>query len=160
MATARTGRSEDSRGAPVAEHFNLQNHDFNSHVSLCCIDHDAQWSDDTRIARESYWFRRLNIIQPHGINKGDKNVNCYGSACWRLTSGHLRIVSEGWAGSRENTMKLLSIDGLTQIGYAKQRPTVLVGSVYDYLDSFTLPVNPVSFFLFPVSSYLKLSEIC
>ena len=25
---------------------------FNSHVSLCCIDHDAQWSDDTRKARE------------------------------------------------------------------------------------------------------------
>ena len=31
--------------SPVAEHFYLQNHDFNSHVSLCCIDHDAQWSD-------------------------------------------------------------------------------------------------------------------
>ena len=70
------------------------------------------------------------------------------SACWRLTSGHLRIVSEGWAGSSENTMKLHSIDGLTQVGYAKQRPTVLAGAVCDYLDSFTLPVNPVSFFLF------------
>ena len=45
--------------SPVAEHFHLQNHDFNSHVSLCCIDHDAQWSDDTRKARESYWIRRL-----------------------------------------------------------------------------------------------------
>ena len=50
---------------------NQQNHDFNSHVSLCCIDHDAQWSDDTRKARESYWIRRLNTMQPHGINKGD-----------------------------------------------------------------------------------------
>ena len=57
--------------SPVAEHFYLQNHDFNSHVSLCCIDHDAQWSDDTRKARKSYWIRRLNTIQPHGINKGD-----------------------------------------------------------------------------------------
>ena len=77
-----------------------------------------------------------------------------------LCSGHLRFVSEGWAGSSENTMKLHSIDGLTLVGYAKQRPTVLVGVVCDYLDSFTLPVNPVSFFLFPLSSYLKLSEIC
>ena len=57
--------------SPVAEHFHLQNHDFNSHVSLCCIEHDVQWSDDTRKARESYWIRRLNTIQPHGINKGD-----------------------------------------------------------------------------------------
>ena len=79
---------------------------------------------------------------------GDLWTQCYVSACWRLTSGHLRIVSEGWAGSSENTMKLHSIDGLTQVGYAKQRPTVLVGAVCDYLDSFTLPVNSVSFFLF------------
>ena len=58
------------------------------------------------------------------------------------------MVSEGWAGSSDNAMKLHSIDGLTQVGYAKQRPTLLVGAVCDYLDSFTLPVNPVSFFLF------------
>ena len=45
-------------------------------------------------------------------------------------------------------MKLHSIDGLTQVGYAKQRPTELVGAVCDYLDSFILPVSPVSFFLF------------
>ena len=45
-------------------------------------------------------------------------------------------------------MNLHLIDGLTQGGYAKQRSTVLVGAVCDYLDSFTLPVNPVSFFLF------------
>ena len=62
--------------SPAAEHFHLQNHDFNSHVSLFCIEHDAQWSDDTRKARESYWIRRLNTIQPHGINKGDYNVKC------------------------------------------------------------------------------------
>ena len=41
-----------------------------------------------------------------------------------------------------------SIDDPTQVGCAKQRPTVFVGTVCDYLDSFTLPVNPVSFFLF------------
>ena len=145
--------------SPVAEHFHSQNHDFNSHVFLCCIDHDAQWSDDTRKTRESYWIRRLNTIQPHGINKGDWNVKCYVSACWRLTYGHLRIVSEGWAVSGENTMKLHSTDGLTQVGYAKQRPTVLVSAVCDYLYSITLPVNSVSFFLFPLSSYLKLSGI-
>ena len=48
-------------------------------------------------------------------------------------------------------MKLHSIDGLTQVDYAKQRPTVLVGAVCDYLDSFTLPVDSVSFFLFSPS---------
>ena len=56
---------------PVTEHFHLQNYDFNSHVSLWCIEHDAQWWDDTRKARESYWIRRLNTIQPNDINKGD-----------------------------------------------------------------------------------------
>ena len=45
-------------------------------------------------------------------------------------------------------MKLHSVDDLTQVGYAKQRPTVLVGAVCDYLESFTLLVNPVFFFLF------------
>ena len=43
-------------------------------------------------------------------------------------------------------MKRHSIDVLTQVGYAKQMPTVLAGAVCDYLDSFTLPVCPVSFF--------------
>ena len=51
-------------------------------------------------------------------------------------------------------MKLHSIDGLTQVGYAKKRPAVLAGAVCDYLDSFTLPVNPVSFF-FPSPSTLN-----
>ena len=45
-------------------------------------------------------------------------------------------------------MKLHSIDGLSQVGYAKQSQTVLVGAVWYYLDSFTLSVNSVSFFLF------------
>ena len=47
----------------VAEHFHLQNHDFNSHVSLCCIDHDAQWSDDTRKAHETYWIHTTSWYQ-------------------------------------------------------------------------------------------------
>ena len=37
---------------------------------------------------------------------------------------------------------------MSTVGYAKQRPTVLAGAVCDYLDSFTLPGNPVPFFLF------------
>ena len=57
--------------APVAEHFTLPGHDFNSHVALCCLDHDINWSDSARKARETYWIRRLNTLQPHGINKGD-----------------------------------------------------------------------------------------
>ena len=73
-----------------------------------------------------------------------------GVTCWRLTSGHLRIVSEGWAGSSENTMKLHSIDGLTQFGYATQRPIVLVGAVCDYLDSLFLLIPYLFFFFSPL----------
>ena len=32
---------------------------------------DGQWLGDSRKARESYWFQRLNTIQTHVINKGD-----------------------------------------------------------------------------------------
>ena len=115
--------------SPVAEHFHLQNHAFNSHVSLCCIEHDAQWSDDTRKARDSYWIRRLNTIQPEGINKDDSDEK------W-LIYGRLRIISEGWAGSSENTMKLYTIDDRTQVG-----PAVVVGAVCDcfYLLSLSIP---------------------
>ena len=63
-----------------------------------------------------------------------------------MTSGHLRIVSEGWAGSSENTMKLHSIDGPTQVGNAKHRPTMLVGAVCDYLDSLLLSIPYLSSF--------------
>ena len=89
--------------------------------------------------------------------EGGKNVKCSCQCVLAIDLWTPCIVSEGWAGSIENSMKLHSIDGLTQVGYAKQRPTVLVGAVCDYLD---LLVNPVSFFLFPFSSYVKLSEIC
>ena len=61
---------------------------------------------------------------------------------WSLDS----FVSEGWAGSSENTMKLHPIDGLTQVGYAKQRPTVLVGAVCDYFDSLFMSIPYLSSF--------------
>ena len=38
-------------------------------------------------------------------------------------------------------MKLHSIDGPTQVGYAKRRPTVLVGAVCGYLDSLFLTIS-------------------
>ena len=63
MATALTGLSEDFRGH-LSLSIQLTWTCFNSHVSLFCIEHDAQWSDDTKI-----WVHRLNTIQPHGINK-------------------------------------------------------------------------------------------
>ena len=40
-------------------------------------------------------------------------------------------------------MKLHSIDDLTQVGYSKQRPTVLVGAVCDYLDSHFFSIGVV-----------------
>ena len=43
-------------------------------------------------------------------------------------------------------MKLHSIDGPTQVGYAKQRPTVLVGAVCDYLNSIFLSILYLSSF--------------
>ena len=47
-------------------------------------------------------------------------------------------------------MKLYSIDGLTQVEYAKHWPTVLVGAVCDYLDSLFLSIPYLfSFFLSP-----------
>ena len=62
------------------------------------------------------------------------------SAFGRLTSARLRIISEGWVGDSENTVKLYTVDGLTQVGYATQRPTVLVDAVCDYLDLLFLPI--------------------
>ena len=56
----------------------------------------------------------------------------------------LSIVSEGWAGSSENTMKLHTIDGLIQVGYAKQRPTVIKGAVCDYLNLHFLSIPYLS----------------
>ncbi|XP_060598432.1 uncharacterized protein LOC132752158 [Ruditapes philippinarum] len=56
--------------SPVAEHFHLEGHSFKD-VSLCCIEHNTKWSDITRKSRETYWIRRLNTLEPSGINKGD-----------------------------------------------------------------------------------------
>lgn len=57
--------------SPVAEHFCSSEHDFLSHASVCCIDHNSEWTDKARKTRESYWIRRLNTLKPCGINKGD-----------------------------------------------------------------------------------------
>ena len=58
--------------SPVAEHFCSPEHDFLNHATLCCLDHNPEWTDRTRKARESYWIRRLNTLRPHGINKDDQ----------------------------------------------------------------------------------------
>ena len=43
-------------------------------------------------------------------------------------------------------MKLHSIDGPTQVGYTKQRPSVFVGAICDYLDSLFLSIPHLSSF--------------
>ena len=57
--------------SPTAVHFHSADHDFLSHASVCCLEHNKEWSDSTRTLRESYWIRRLNTLCPFGINKGD-----------------------------------------------------------------------------------------
>ena len=57
--------------SPVAEHFRLAGHDFMSHASVCCLDHNSGWTDKTRKQRESYWIRLFNTLNPSGINNGD-----------------------------------------------------------------------------------------
>ena len=57
--------------SPVGEHFCSSGHDFISHASVCCLDSNPEWTDNARKSRESYWIRRLNTLQPSGINKGD-----------------------------------------------------------------------------------------
>ena len=45
----------------------------------CCIhvDHNPKWADQTRKASEIYRVGRLNIMQPHGINKWDQRRLSY-----------------------------------------------------------------------------------
>ena len=57
--------------SPIAEHIHTNGHTF-SDISLCCIDHNPNWSDRTRKFREIYWIGRVNTTQPHGINKSDE----------------------------------------------------------------------------------------
>ena len=56
--------------SPTAEHFHSTDHDFLSHASVCCLEHNKEWSDSTKKLRESYWIPRLNTLCPFGINKG------------------------------------------------------------------------------------------
>ena len=55
----------------IAEHIHTTGHTFPD-ISLCCIDHNPNWSDRTCKLCEIYWIRRLNTTQPHGINKSDE----------------------------------------------------------------------------------------
>ena len=38
--------------SPVAEHFCSLEHDFLNHATLCSLDHNPEWTDRTRKARE------------------------------------------------------------------------------------------------------------
>ena len=40
--------------SPTAEHFHSADHDFLSNASVCCLEHNKEWSDSTRKLRESY----------------------------------------------------------------------------------------------------------
>ena len=46
-----------------------------------------------------------------------------------------------WGNGERLLLAVHSIDGLTQVDYAKQRPTVLVGAVCDYLESLFLSIS-------------------
>ena len=48
--------------SPVPEHFCSPEHDFLNHATLCCLDHNLEWIDWTKKARESYWIRHLNTM--------------------------------------------------------------------------------------------------
>ena len=65
----RFGRS------PVAGHFCSPEHDFLNHAALCCLDHNPEWTDRTRKARESYWIRRLNTLRHMVSTRATSRVN-------------------------------------------------------------------------------------
>ena len=54
--------------SPRAGHFRTANHDFMSHASVWCLEHNKYWSDSARKIRESYWIRRLKTLKPFDIN--------------------------------------------------------------------------------------------
>ena len=51
--------------SPTAEHFHSADHDFLGHASVCCLEHNKEWSDSTRKLRESYCIRRLQTLCVH-----------------------------------------------------------------------------------------------
>ena len=57
--------------SPVAEHLFSPEHDFLNHAALCYLDHNLEWTDRTRKARESYWIRRLNTLRPFVFSRGN-----------------------------------------------------------------------------------------
>ena len=72
--------------SPVGEHFCSSGHDFISHASVCCLESNPGWTDNARKSHESYWIRRLNTLNPSGINKGDKSLTPFQSARWSSQS--------------------------------------------------------------------------
>ena len=62
--------------SPVAEHFCLPEHDFISHASVCCLDHNSEWTEEIKKTRqksrelldpsskhsESHWYQQSRLI--------------------------------------------------------------------------------------------------
>ena len=60
--------------SPIAEHIHTTGHTF-SDILLWCIDHNPNWSDQTRKLHEVSWIRRLNTTRP--------NIYCvFPVICW------------------------------------------------------------------------------
>ena len=51
--------------SPVTERFWSPKHDFVNHAVLCCLDHNPEWTDRTRLLDP-------NTLRPYHINKGDQ----------------------------------------------------------------------------------------
>ena len=64
--------------SPTADLFHSADHDFLSHASVCCLEHNNGWSDSTRKLRECYWIWRLHTLCPFGINEVTYSIWAYG----------------------------------------------------------------------------------
>ena len=63
--------------SPTAEKFHSADHDFLSHASVCCLEHNKEWSDSIRKLRQSARANRFSCLAsehlcPFGINKGGR----------------------------------------------------------------------------------------
>ena len=56
---------------PVSQHFRLPDHSLNDFDSMkiLIIEHNCDWRDSQREARESFWIKELCTFHPKGINK-------------------------------------------------------------------------------------------